>query len=75
MRMYAQPTQQSHQQRAIEFLAKESEASVDEVARLYESKRAELGVGARITGFLPILALRRVREALRRPRDGQPSPT
>jgi Protein of unknown function (DUF3562) len=73
--MNAQPRQESHQQRAIEFLAKESEASVDEVARLYDSKRAELGVGARITGLLPILALRRVRELLRQGSVGKPSRT
>ena len=73
--MNAQPRQESHQQRAIEFLAMESQAPVDEVARLYDSKQAELGVGARITGFLPILALRRVREMLRQRSVGKPSRT
>ena len=53
----------------------ESQAPVDEVARLYDSKQAELGVGARITGFLPILALRRVRETLRQRSVGKPSRT
>ena len=73
--MNAQPRQGSHQQRAIEFLAMESQAPVDEVTRLYDSKQAELGVGARITGSLPILALRRVRETLRQRSVGKSSRT
>lgn len=35
------------------------------VARLYEHVRAELEMGARIKGFLGILALRKVRKILR----------
>ena len=64
--MNLQPGEKSHQQHAIEFLAQESQVPLDEVARLYEDERAELAVGARITGFLPILALRKVRALLRR---------
>ncbi len=64
--MNLQPGEKSRQQHAIEFLARESEVPLDEVARLYEDERAELAVGARITGFLPILALRKVRALLRR---------
>ena len=63
--MNLQPGKKSHQQHAIEFLARESQVPLDEVARLYEDERAGLAVGARITGFLPILALRKVRALLR----------
>ena len=40
----------------------------NEVARLYEQALAELGIGARIRGFLGILALRAVRKRLREAR-------
>ncbi len=63
--MDAQPGKKSHQQQAIEFLAQESQVPIDEVARLYEDERAGLEVGARLSGFLPIFAIRRVREMLR----------
>lgn len=55
----------SHQQRAIELLARESRLPINEVAQLYEDERAGLAVDARITRFLPILALRKVRALLR----------
>ena len=63
--MYADHSKGSHQQRAIEFLAQESQVPINEVAQLYEDERAGLEVGARITGFLPIFAIRKVREMLR----------
>ena len=72
--MDAQPSRNSHQERAIEFLAAESQLPIDEVSRLYEGKRAELEVGARLTGFLPILAIRQVREMLRRRSAGKRAP-
>jgi hypothetical protein len=63
--MHADHSQESHHQRAIEFLARESQAPVSEVARLYEDARADLEVGARIRSFVGIFALRNVRKALR----------
>ena len=63
--MYADPTKQSHHQRAIKFLAEESQVPVNEVAQLYEKARAELEVDARITSYLGIFALRNVRKVLR----------
>jgi len=63
--MYADHGKQSHHQRAIEFLARESHVPVDEVAQLYEDARAELEVGARIRSFLGIFAIRNVRKLLR----------
>jgi len=53
-------------ERIIASLARESTASIDEVTRLYEQERAELEMGARIKRFVPILAIRNVRAALRR---------
>jgi hypothetical protein len=55
----------SHHQRTIEFLARESQVPVDEVAQLYEDARTKLEIGARIKGFLSIFALRNVRKVLR----------
>jgi Protein of unknown function (DUF3562) len=72
--MYPQPGKKSHQERAIEFLARESQVPVDEVARLYEDEWAELEDGARITGFLAIFTTRNVREILRRRSIGKRSP-
>ena len=51
--------------RAIESLADESEVLVDIVASLYNKERVRLEVGARITGFISILAIRNVRKLLR----------
>ena len=59
------------QQRAIELLARESQRPINEVARLYEAQRVGLEAGARITAFVPILAIRKVREVLRRHRAGK----
>jgi Protein of unknown function (DUF3562) len=69
--MYTDRSKGSYQQRAIEFLARESQVPINEVAQLYEDERAGLAVGARITGFLPIFAIRNVRETLRRRSAGK----
>ena len=66
--MHADHSTPSHHQRAIEFLAQESQVPVSEVAQLYEDARGELEVGARITSFLGIFALRNVRKMLRQRR-------
>lgn len=63
----------SHQQRAIEVLARESQVPVDEVAQLYEDARTQLEVGARIRSFLGIFAIRNVRKVLRQRRQLQAS--
>ena len=57
-------SKQSHHQRAIESLAEESQAPVNEVAQLYRDAHAELESGARIRSFIGIFALRKVRKAL-----------
>jgi hypothetical protein len=63
----------SHQQRAIEVLARDSQLPVNEVAQLYEDARARLEVGARIRGFLGIFAIRNVRKMLRQRKQFQAS--
>ena len=59
------PRESSTHERAIEDLARQSHVSIDQVAQLYERELAALKVGARITGFLTILTIRKVREILR----------
>jgi hypothetical protein len=54
-----------HHQLAIERLARESQLPTNAVAQLYEDARAKLAVGARITSFLGIFAIRNVRKVLR----------
>jgi Protein of unknown function (DUF3562) len=63
--MPADRSNDSHHQRALERLAREAQVPASVVARLYEHVRAELEMGARIKGFLGILALRKVRKILR----------
>ncbi|MCG6876039.1 MAG: hypothetical protein LJE97_13215 [Betaproteobacteria bacterium] len=46
--MNADCSRESHQQRAIKFLAEESAMPMDEVAQLYDDERAAREVGARI---------------------------
>jgi hypothetical protein len=62
------PHESSAHERAIEALARESHVSIDHVAQLYEHELAVLKAGARITSFLPILTIRKVREILRQRR-------
>jgi Protein of unknown function (DUF3562) len=69
--MHPQPGKRSQQERAIEFLARESQVPIDEVARLYDHEWAGLEDGARITGFLAIFTARNVRETLRLRRAGR----
>ena len=52
-------------QRAIDFLAQESQAPTDVVARLYQDERVRLEAGARVNAFISILAIRNVRSLLR----------
>ena len=63
--MEADSGKRSSEQRAIEFLAEESQVPVDEVAQLYKDAHSKLEVGARIRPFLGIFAMRNVRKILR----------
>jgi len=60
----------SHQELAVEFLANEMQVPISEVARLYGSELSKLMIGAQITGFLPIFAIRNVRKLLSLRRTG-----
>lgn len=63
--MSALQEKQPYQQRIVALLAEECEVPVDDVAKLYEHEHAALAVGAHITNFLHIFAIRNVREILR----------
>ena len=54
------------QQRIVAKLSAESHVPIDDVAALYEHERACLAVGAHITKFLHIFAIRNVQEILRK---------
>jgi Protein of unknown function (DUF3562) len=69
--MNAEHKQKSHQESAVEFLAKESNVSEDDVVQLYEGELTKLGLGAHIVQFLPIFAIRNVRKILHRRRTGK----
>jgi hypothetical protein len=49
----------------IDFLAQESQAPIDVVARLYKDEMARLQAGARVDAFISTLAIRNVRRLLR----------
>jgi len=53
---------------AIEALAREAHVPIEQVAQLYAHELAVLTAGARITGFLTILTIRKVHEVLRQGR-------
>ena len=57
---------QPDQKRIVAFLALESQVPIDDVAKLYERERAELAVGAHVTKFLHIFAIRNVKKILRK---------
>lgn len=63
--MSAPAEKQPDQSRIVAFLAKESQQPVADVAELYEHERAELALGARVTKFLHIFAIRNVQKILR----------
>jgi hypothetical protein len=51
---------------AFNSIAKDSQLAVADVIQLYAAELTRLTDGARIANFLPIFALRNVRESLRR---------
>ena len=61
-----QEMKQDQQKRIVASLARESDMPIAEVATLFEHEWARLAVGARITTFLNVFAIRQVQEALRR---------
>ena len=63
--MGALRSKESQRQRACEFLARESQVSLDEVKRLYEDEWARLALDARMTDYLSVFTVRNVRNRLR----------
>ena len=61
-------TEAQKHDRAIEALASEAHAPVEEVKTLYESELAKVKEGARVQDFVPALAHRHARQALKRRR-------
>jgi hypothetical protein len=51
--------------RAIEFLADDTHLPVDQIAEIYQREFAKLALDANIQNYLPVLTMRKVREALR----------
>jgi hypothetical protein len=70
--MTALVDKQPDQGRIVAMLAKESHQPVAEVATLYEHERAELALGAHLTKYLHIFAIRNV-QAILRQRAAQPA--
>ena len=62
----ARARQPSDNERSIAFLAERFHAPAGDVAMLYEDALARLTIGARVTTFIHILALREVQDALRK---------
>lgn len=63
--MSAPQEKQTDQKQIVALLAEELQVPVADVAKLYEQEHAALAIGARITRFLHIFAIRNVREILR----------
>ena len=62
--MQSLPEKQLDHTRIVAFLAHESHAAMDDVSKLYERERAELAMGAHVTKFLDIFAMRNVQAIL-----------
>lgn len=63
--MSAPAEKQPDQTRIVAFLAKESQQPIADIAKLYEHECAELALGAHVTKFLHIFAIRNVQGILR----------
>jgi hypothetical protein len=59
---------------AFELIAKESQLAVADVAQLYAVELTRLKSGAHIARFLPIFALRNIRDSLRLSAPARPGP-
>jgi hypothetical protein len=71
--MSAERGKESQRRRICEFLARESQAPVEEVARIYASEWARLARDAGTTDYLAIVTLRNVRKMLRARDTREPS--
>ncbi len=64
--MSTAPEKPLDERRIVAALALQCHLPVDDVAKVYEEERAGLAMGARVTKFLPIFAIRNVQETLRK---------
>lgn len=55
----------SEHSRAIEFLVNETDASVEQITKVYRREYSKLAADARIKDYLPVLTIRKVREILK----------
>ena len=61
----AESNRATQQDRLVESLARETNTSIADVHELLKIERARLETGARVKTFVPVLASRRVKLALR----------
>jgi hypothetical protein len=59
------PVEPSVHIRAIEFLADDTHIPIGQITEIYEREFAKLALDASIQTYLPVLTMRKVREALR----------
>ncbi len=64
----------ANEDRAVEFLARESHLPVGDVEQLYVDEKAKLSVGAHIKSFLSIVAISNVRKMLFKRGKKKPAP-
>lgn len=63
--MYAKESKPPDERRIVNSLASEFHRPIEEVTVLYEHERSELALGARVTKFVHIFAIRQVQTILR----------
>jgi len=68
MKLYKDPAEAEKHQRAIESLAAETHAPVEEVRSVYEGELEQIKAAARVEDFIPTLTHRRTRAQLKRRR-------
>lgn len=72
--MDTERSRQSRRNPAIELLAQEWQVSIEQVEELYGIELAKLEFGARIKGFLPIFAIRKMQETRHQPAGSNVAP-
>jgi len=55
---------------AVENLALESHVPIDDVSDMYEKELVKLKIGAQISAYIPIFAIRSVRKMLKKRKTG-----
>lgn len=63
--MYTESSPHTNHESTFEYLSKEFNVPIDDVAHLYKNELVKAGVGARVTIYISIFTFRKVREILR----------